>query len=155
MDYKILTWNCRQLYSKRGTNQTLLVLQHNSKHGNLVKTRHQFLRPRLRPHQKRPPSQGGGGANLNLTFFFFLRRGNLPKTPGAIEGCPRVVPDSYRLRPLRWPTASTYSRVPVLHLRTGSHALHSILGIGPISFLPSVCTVAVGPRPATSFLGEQ
>ena len=41
-------------------------------------------------------------------FFFFLRRGNLRKTPGDTEGCPRIVPDFYRLKPLRWPTASLY-----------------------------------------------
>ena len=70
------------------------------------------------------------------------------------------MPDSYRLKPPRWPTASCHLRVPVPHKRTGTLQLPSILGATPISFFfffffsPAVWSVAVGPRPATSVLAD-
>ena len=71
-------------------------------------------------------------------FFFFLRGGNLRKSPGAIEGWPRVVPDSYRLKLPLWPSASCGLGAPVPPARFGAPQLSSIVGGNPSSSLPSL-----------------
>ena len=65
------------------------------------------------------------------------------------------MPDFYRLKPLRWPTASLYLGVPVLRYRTGPPQLHSIMGTSPFSALPSLWPITMGRRQATSILGGQ
>ena len=108
------------------------------------------------PESRKPMTALAPLPNLNFFFFFFFFFGNageiFKKTPGGIEGClTRVVSDSYRLKPLRWPNFEPYRGASVpknQSLRTETPpALH-----GHRSILKSTAWTTPGDVP--TYLGH-